>query len=176
MDYCAPCQRHLNGALSCPGCGAPASAAVRLPDAEPLPRAAQTRRTRRKPKKRRRTLVVTAAVLAVGGAGVLSLASPQSGEARTPVPTPTEDQQPGTELATAVPSASAAGRSASGSPKPARSSAGAHPSGSPSSTAPTASSQPPSATPKPQPTTAGPSKPPPSPSPTCTRFLFWCTS
>jgi hypothetical protein len=21
MDYCHPCQRHLNGALTCPGCG-----------------------------------------------------------------------------------------------------------------------------------------------------------
>ncbi|WP_435834830.1 SCO2400 family protein [Streptomyces antibioticus] len=25
MDYCHPCRRHLNGALACPGCGAPAS-------------------------------------------------------------------------------------------------------------------------------------------------------
>ncbi|MGW0816071.1 SCO2400 family protein [Streptomyces viridiviolaceus] len=24
MDYCHPCRRHLNGALACPGCGAPA--------------------------------------------------------------------------------------------------------------------------------------------------------
>ncbi|MFF3202104.1 hypothetical protein [Streptomyces sp. NPDC002962] len=24
MDYCHPCRRHLNGALTCPGCGAPA--------------------------------------------------------------------------------------------------------------------------------------------------------
>ncbi|MGW5372353.1 SCO2400 family protein, partial [Streptomyces sp. NPDC004011] len=24
MDFCHPCQRHLNGALACPGCGAPA--------------------------------------------------------------------------------------------------------------------------------------------------------
>lgn len=24
MNYCHPCQRHLNGALACPGCGAPA--------------------------------------------------------------------------------------------------------------------------------------------------------
>jgi hypothetical protein len=24
MDYCDPCRRHLNGALACPGCGAPA--------------------------------------------------------------------------------------------------------------------------------------------------------
>ncbi|WP_189397220.1 hypothetical protein [Streptomyces sp. FBKL.4005] len=24
MDYCPPCQRHLNGALACPGCGTPA--------------------------------------------------------------------------------------------------------------------------------------------------------
>ncbi|MEU1942859.1 hypothetical protein ABZ554_10550 [Streptomyces sp. NPDC020125] len=24
MDYCSPCRRHLNGAVSCPGCGTPA--------------------------------------------------------------------------------------------------------------------------------------------------------
>ncbi|MCZ4511857.1 hypothetical protein O3Q52_27495, partial [Streptomyces sp. ActVer] len=26
MDYCHPCQRHLNGALACPGCGTSAEA------------------------------------------------------------------------------------------------------------------------------------------------------
>ncbi|WP_443732229.1 SCO2400 family protein, partial [Streptomyces laculatispora] len=26
MDYCHPCQRHLNGALACAGCGTPAEA------------------------------------------------------------------------------------------------------------------------------------------------------
>ena len=26
MDYCHPCQPHLNGALICPGCGTPAEA------------------------------------------------------------------------------------------------------------------------------------------------------
>ncbi|MBV1937027.1 hypothetical protein KUF83_10705, partial [Streptomyces sp. BV286] len=26
MDYCDPCQRHLNGALACPGCGTSAEA------------------------------------------------------------------------------------------------------------------------------------------------------
>src|SRR5690348_13511742 len=28
MDYCDPCQRHLNGALACPGCGTPARSAA----------------------------------------------------------------------------------------------------------------------------------------------------
>ncbi|MGW0211379.1 SCO2400 family protein, partial [Streptomyces sp. NPDC003233] len=28
MDYCHPCQRHLNGALACPGCGTPVPAAA----------------------------------------------------------------------------------------------------------------------------------------------------
>ena len=28
MDYCAQCRRHLNGALACPGCGAPAGGPV----------------------------------------------------------------------------------------------------------------------------------------------------
>ncbi|MER6981514.1 hypothetical protein ABT317_32235, partial [Streptomyces carpinensis] len=26
MNYCDPCRRHLNGALTCPGCGTPAEA------------------------------------------------------------------------------------------------------------------------------------------------------
>ncbi|MFD7949353.1 hypothetical protein ACFV5K_41840, partial [Streptomyces sp. NPDC059744] len=26
MDYCHPCQRHLNGALACAGCGTPVEA------------------------------------------------------------------------------------------------------------------------------------------------------
>ncbi|WP_234358031.1 SCO2400 family protein, partial [Streptomyces puniciscabiei] len=33
MDYCHPCQRHLNGALACPGCGTPARAAAEAPPA-----------------------------------------------------------------------------------------------------------------------------------------------
>ncbi|MFE7352294.1 hypothetical protein ACFU8Q_03600 [Streptomyces sp. NPDC057543] len=52
MDYCHPCQRHLNGALACAGCGTPAEAlshyatpafsghepdAEREPSAPPLP-------------------------------------------------------------------------------------------------------------------------------------------
>ncbi|WP_459171070.1 SCO2400 family protein, partial [Streptomyces europaeiscabiei] len=33
MDYCHPCQRHLNGALSCSGCGASAEECRAHPDA-----------------------------------------------------------------------------------------------------------------------------------------------
>ncbi|MCC5476029.1 SCO2400 family protein [Streptomyces barringtoniae] len=33
MDYCYPCQRHLNGALACPGCGTPARAGAEAPAA-----------------------------------------------------------------------------------------------------------------------------------------------
>ncbi|MER6568479.1 hypothetical protein ABT288_20465 [Streptomyces sp. NPDC001093] len=33
MDYCHPCQRHLNGALACPGCGTPARAVAEAPAA-----------------------------------------------------------------------------------------------------------------------------------------------
>ncbi|WP_457034108.1 SCO2400 family protein, partial [Kitasatospora sp. P5_F3] len=67
MDYCAPCRRHLNGALSCPGCGAPASAAapVAAPrDTAPTvaPRAASRRRRRR----RGPVVAATALALAVG--------------------------------------------------------------------------------------------------------------
>ncbi|WP_425587282.1 SCO2400 family protein, partial [Streptomyces mexicanus] len=31
-DYCAPCRRHLNGALACPGCGTPADALPARPE------------------------------------------------------------------------------------------------------------------------------------------------
>ncbi|MET7649996.1 hypothetical protein [Streptomyces sp. NPDC005486] len=42
MDYCHPCRRHLNGALACPGCGAPAPQLRAYPPAayEPEPPAA----------------------------------------------------------------------------------------------------------------------------------------
>ncbi|MFI8241279.1 hypothetical protein ACIF83_29120 [Streptomyces sp. NPDC085866] len=33
MDFCHPCQRHLNGALACPGCGAPAPSLAARADA-----------------------------------------------------------------------------------------------------------------------------------------------
>ncbi|WP_456341019.1 SCO2400 family protein, partial [Streptomyces scabiei] len=33
MDYCHPCQRHLNGAFSCSGCGASAEECRTHPDA-----------------------------------------------------------------------------------------------------------------------------------------------
>ncbi|MGW0913885.1 SCO2400 family protein [Streptomyces sp. NPDC002784] len=34
MDYCHPCRRHLNGALACPGCGAPAEQLPAYPSEE----------------------------------------------------------------------------------------------------------------------------------------------
>ncbi|WP_420877267.1 SCO2400 family protein, partial [Streptomyces neyagawaensis] len=37
MDYCHPCQRHLNGALACPGCGAPAEESRSYMGASPEP-------------------------------------------------------------------------------------------------------------------------------------------
>ncbi len=33
MDYCTLCRRHLNGALTCPGCGVPTSSAAAVPPA-----------------------------------------------------------------------------------------------------------------------------------------------
>nr|BCD33678.1 hypothetical protein [Streptomyces violaceusniger] len=38
MDYCPPCRRHLNGALSCPGCGKPVEK-LELPTAATAPAA-----------------------------------------------------------------------------------------------------------------------------------------
>src|SRR3954469_10300468 len=41
MDYCHSCRRHLNGALACPGCGAPAETLRAYPqEAEGRPQAA----------------------------------------------------------------------------------------------------------------------------------------
>ncbi|MEV1065915.1 hypothetical protein [Streptomyces sp. NPDC050263] len=37
MDYCNPCRRHLNGALACPGCGAPAEQLRAYPAPAPEP-------------------------------------------------------------------------------------------------------------------------------------------
>ncbi|MFE7935239.1 hypothetical protein ACFU6S_42255, partial [Streptomyces sp. NPDC057456] len=37
MDYCHPCRRHLNGALACPGCGAPAPQLRAYPPGTPGP-------------------------------------------------------------------------------------------------------------------------------------------
>lgn len=37
MDYCHRCQRHLNGALACAGCGTPASELIRPASAGPGP-------------------------------------------------------------------------------------------------------------------------------------------
>ncbi|WP_455709415.1 SCO2400 family protein, partial [Kitasatospora indigofera] len=42
MDYCASCRRHLNGALSCPGCGAAAATATAPPPGPARPTAAET--------------------------------------------------------------------------------------------------------------------------------------
>src|SRR4051812_39519045 len=40
MDYCHSCRRHLNGALACPGCGAPAETLRGYPqEAEGRPQA-----------------------------------------------------------------------------------------------------------------------------------------
>ncbi|MGW3048320.1 SCO2400 family protein [Kitasatospora sp. NPDC001175] len=194
MDYCAPCRRHLNGALSCPGCGAPASAEAPFagstpgpadhpgPVTDPLPgpaEARRNRRSRRRSRRRGRLLAVTAVTLALGGAGVLALTPPQSGGPTGPAPTPAaEDHGPEVALQTAPPAPSPITPSTSPSAGATRSRAHSRPSGPPSSSAPvpTVSAATASSTTAPRPsTTLRPTKPAPSPSPTCTHFLFWCS-
>ncbi|MFI7007279.1 hypothetical protein [Streptomyces sp. NPDC050145] len=93
MDYCHPCRRHLNGAVTCPGCGTPAEAvhayaealaaqeAVEETAAEPeeaplRPRGRRRRSTRARTQRRRRRRVLFVAAglaLAAGGLGVAEL-------------------------------------------------------------------------------------------------------
>lgn len=104
MDYCHPCQRHLNGALACAGCGTPADAlapyAVVDPSGrEPEPpgetpdapgaaghrrraRGASRRRGRRTHRRRGRALLLTAVgvVLALGALSLAELAMEPGGD------------------------------------------------------------------------------------------------
>ncbi|MFC8224224.1 hypothetical protein [Streptomyces sp. NPDC057287] len=104
MDYCHPCQRHLNGALACAGCGTPADALAPYAladhsgrDAEPAARAPETsgasghrrrargaagRRGRRTHRRRGRALLLTAAgvVLALGALSLAELAMEPGGD------------------------------------------------------------------------------------------------
>ncbi|MFF4247446.1 hypothetical protein ACFYY2_23685 [Streptomyces sp. NPDC001822] len=108
MDYCHPCQRHLNGALACAGCGTPADAlapyAVPAAPARPGPdegpasetsgspratghrrraqEAAPRGRGRRGHRRRGRTLLLTATgvVLAVGALSLAELAIEPGGD------------------------------------------------------------------------------------------------
>ncbi|MFG2818600.1 hypothetical protein ACGFX4_04135 [Kitasatospora sp. NPDC048365] len=199
MSYCAPCRRYLNGALSCPGCGAratvgpvpgaphaaqaphpPEASTALLPAVRPAGSLAQTPGTapdrRRRPSGRagRRIAVLTAAGLVLGGAGVLAAANTDAGaDPAQPAPTSQPDRLPQPSVSTALPLPSSAKPSA-GTAKPSRSaSSSAKPSASatPSSAAPTTAA-PTTAAPPTQATT--PPSPKPSPSPTCTPVLFWC--
>ncbi|MEU2676744.1 hypothetical protein ABZ638_07610 [Streptomyces sp. NPDC007107] len=103
MDYCHPCQRHLNGALACAGCGTPADALVPYavtgpsglaePAAETLEasgaaghrrrgRGDSRRRGRRTHRRRGRALLLTATgvVLALGALSLAELAMEPGGD------------------------------------------------------------------------------------------------
>ncbi|MEU2729667.1 SCO2400 family protein [Streptomyces griseoviridis] len=88
MDYCDPCRRHLNGALTCPGCGATVrelpvaarpdaadGAAREEPEADAVADGATSRRDRKATAhRRRRRRVLWTGVGFVLAAGGLSLA------------------------------------------------------------------------------------------------------
>lgn len=108
MDYCHPCRRHLNGALACPGCGAPveelrayaseeASRAAEdtyEPEAEaeeesrPEAGAGTSRRDRKAAahrRRRRRTLLIAAGfLLAAGGLSLAELGMDAPGSSPAP--------------------------------------------------------------------------------------------
>ncbi|MFF2728114.1 hypothetical protein ACFVS9_09425 [Streptomyces sp. NPDC058008] len=103
MDYCHPCQRHLNGALACAGCGTPAEALVPYAVADPSGRRAEPAvetlepegaagrrrgaraaagRRRRGHRRRGRALLLTAVgvVLALGALSLAELAMEPGGD------------------------------------------------------------------------------------------------
>ncbi|CAM5713505.1 Zinc ribbon domain-containing protein OS=Streptomyces fumanus OX=67302 GN=GCM10018772_02010 PE=4 SV=1 [Streptomyces fumanus] len=102
MDYCHPCRRHLNGALTCPGCGTPVdrpSAGETEPPPGPPREASATAigprgRASAAHRGRRRTLLVTTGlVLAAAGVGLAELgtdapAAPAPPAAESPAPRP----------------------------------------------------------------------------------------
>ncbi|MFF3642160.1 hypothetical protein [Streptomyces sp. NPDC002564] len=132
MDYCQPCRRHLNGALACPGCGAPAEACREyaqtvavspqqpgdgLPPGDdaydgPAPRTRGRRkeRSRRAHRRRRRKVLFVTAGLALA-AGGLSLAELGT-ESRSEDPAAASVRDAGT----AGPSPSRSGEAAGGAP------------------------------------------------------------
>ncbi|MEW1910734.1 hypothetical protein AB0442_20170 [Kitasatospora sp. NPDC085895] len=185
MDYCAPCRRHLNGALSCPGCGAaggpaPVDVTAVLParstarparDGEPHRR--RSRRTAAP--KRRRAAILTAAGLVLGGAGVLALVAPDGSGAARPISAPVDDTVPAaSDTPTVAPATTSAAPTRQVPAKPSKS-ASARPGASASASAPTATATPTTATPTATATVRPSHKPSPKPSKSCTPFLFWCT-
>ncbi|WFB09741.1 hypothetical protein LRS74_23850 [Streptomyces sp. LX-29] len=116
MDYCPPCRRHLNGALSCPGCGTPAAelsapsdesgpATASLPalaedpwsarrasrkKPRPVREAGRSRRARRGP--RRRIAVLAAALGPVLAAVFVAELATEGSLFRDPAPRPAREQ------------------------------------------------------------------------------------
>ncbi|MFE3520200.1 hypothetical protein ACFXOD_01155 [Streptomyces sp. NPDC059161] len=101
MDYCHSCQRHLNGALACAGCGTPAEQLWRAPEDELLVYAGaasgagraevlapsghrRARKGRRARRGRGRVVVFGAAglVLVAGAVGLVQMATQPSGDDR----------------------------------------------------------------------------------------------
>ncbi|MGW2251084.1 hypothetical protein ACWCXH_12880 [Kitasatospora sp. NPDC001660] len=192
MTYCTLCQRHLNGALSCPGCGRPAEAAAR-PQPERPPQAPTLAPPAPRTARRRGTvLAVSAMVLAAGGLATAVVAFGQGDGQSGPVPagSPTASTPVATSSApaTANPGAATTAKpSAAGTTRPPSTATGARPSATRTTAGPsrpaaqTEAPTLPTPASVPGPTTAAPSAPtqhPPTPtaSPTCTHVLFWCTS
>ncbi|WP_121176770.1 hypothetical protein [Streptomyces sp. 1114.5] len=206
MSYCTPCRRHLNGALSCPGCGraagpAPGETADPLPvpaDEAPSPESAPPRRTSgrsagrsaRRQGGRGKVLAASAAGLVVCGLATVLLAGGSSDGAVEPA---SADTGPPSQSAAAAPGAPTApapattAATATARPQPSATTTRPKPSGGTASATasvpvpPTPRPADPPAKPSPSPTGPNPqpstTRPPTTPvvTPTCDRFLFWCT-
>ncbi|WP_443047879.1 SCO2400 family protein [Streptomyces sp. H39-S7] len=199
MDYCYSCRRHLNGALSCPGCGTPVdqlaapvepAPVTGAPTAPPEPDATGGRAARRRPPRRARrrggkrlvTGVGVGIVLIACTAAALASGTFASGPGADTGPTraPAADSAPQVAEASPTPRRTTT-RPAHSSPSTTVSTSGT-PSGSPSATpsgsrTPTRSASPTTRSPT-APTTSKPPTPTrtpkPSHSPTCKPVLWWC--
>ncbi|MFE3879215.1 hypothetical protein ACFXPX_33030, partial [Kitasatospora sp. NPDC059146] len=91
MSYCTLCQRHLNGALSCPGCGRPQEALPQQEPERPVPAAPTAapapRRARRRTSRRRGALVGLVALgAAAGGLATAVVAFGEGDGSAVPLP------------------------------------------------------------------------------------------
>ncbi|MFI6942919.1 hypothetical protein ACIBI4_26950 [Streptomyces sp. NPDC050418] len=202
MDFCHPCHRHLNGALTCPGCGTPADAVRRYaaarvaedgaatgPDDTPATGVVRSHRGRRAQRsraaqrahrrKRHKVLLITAGLALAAGALSLTELGTEHPAGPTAAPAPSDPATTAEPTSAPAPTTASA-RPSREAPEPTSRTSSSSSSAAPRVTPDGAGES--SAPPRPEgqapaerpPTT----KPKPKPKPTapgeCDRFLFWC--